>query len=132
MIIATLHTPFTVALDFDFDANTNATLKAIGGMWDKPAKVWTLPLRNLDKLIVRFGDVLTCDTEVWLALPVKGVAQLGGKGKAADGPPTRLDALLADGLPRWKENEEREAQQRKGRQWHTHQAQDSHADGRLI
>lgn len=118
MIIATLHTPFTLALDFAFDAATNATLKAIDGIWDKPAHVWTLPLRNLDKLIARCGDTLMCDTEVWLSAPVKLAAQVGGTGKAADVEPTRFDTLLADGLPRWAENKEREAQQaqqRKGR-----------------
>jgi hypothetical protein len=132
-------------LDFDFNADTNATLKAIGGGWDKPAKVWTLPVSRLDKLIARCGDELMCDTEVWLAAPVKR-SPCPGKcpacnvmwvyrdatgwepgcrcscvpvgsvrydpvpltGKAADVAPTRFDTLLADGLPRWAANQERE------------------------
>ena len=108
MIIATLQTPLTLALDFAFDASTNATLKAIGGTWDKAAKVWTLPLRNLDKLISRCGDELMCDAEVWLAAPDRRPATaMHGTGKAADLEPTRFDELLAHGLPRWAAQQER-------------------------
>lgn len=134
MIVATLLTPFTPALDFAFDTATNATLKRIGGTWDKAAKVWTLPLRNLDRLIAKCGNELMCDTEVWLAAPVREVATSTGTGKAADLEPTRFDTLLADNLPRWaaRAAEQKQMQaQRKARQWHTFQASNSLQDGRL-
>lgn len=115
MIIATLNTPFTVALDFHFDAATNATLKTIGGTWDKAQKVWTLPLRNLDKLIAKCGDELMCDTEVWLAAPVQQQYTPTGNGKVADLAPTKLDVLLAANMPQWAARAERKQNMSKGR-----------------
>ena len=108
MIVATLLDGSTLALDFEFSASTNATLKTIGGRFDGPAKCWTLPLRNLDKLISRCGDELMCDAEVWLAAPDRRPATaMHGTGKAADLEPTRFDELLAHGLPRWAAQQER-------------------------
>jgi hypothetical protein len=69
MIIATLLDVTTLVLDFDFSADTNAALKAIGGGWDKPAKVWTLPVSRLDKLVARCGDELMCDIEAQAHMP---------------------------------------------------------------
>lgn len=129
MILATLLTPFVMALDFAFDATTNATLKAIGAEFDRRGKIWTLPVSRLDKLIAHFADTLTCDTEVWLAASPKLPAQVRAENAAwmqgivqpvtpVTTRPlperTRLDDLLIDGLPRWTANDEREqAMQRK-------------------
>lgn len=131
MIVATLLDGSTLALDFEFSASTNATLKTIGGRFDGPAKCWTLPLRSLDKLISRCGDELMCDAEVWLAASPKLPAQVRAENEAwANGAPqpvtpvtmrplpavTRLDEFLIDGLPRWAANAEREkAMQRQRR-----------------
>ena len=131
MIIATLQTPLTLALDFEFSASTNAILKTIGAEFKPRGKFWTLPISRLDKLIAKFGDTLTCDTEVWLAASPKLPAQVRAENEAwANGAPqpvtpvtmrplpavTRLDEFLIDGLPRWAANAEREkAMQRQRR-----------------
>ena len=142
MIIATLHTPFVIALDFAFDAATNATLKRIGAEFNKAGKFWALPISRLDKLIDAMGDSLTCDAEVWLAASPKSPAMVRAENDAwmqtlnmpiqrqeganladcratvAVGSLTPFDKLLIDGLPRWAANEEREAARKgKGQRW---------------
>ena len=64
-ITATLHNASTIRLDFDFDKDVNAKIKAIPGYaFVAVGAFWTVPVRRLDELVKTFGNDLDIHPDV--------------------------------------------------------------------
>ncbi len=61
-ITATLHNPSAIRLDFAFDKDVNAKIKAIPGYaFVAAGAFWTVPVKRLDALVKAFGHDLDID-----------------------------------------------------------------------